>query len=68
MKKEVEIILESDGVKIEDGGMAHYIDVDLDKGFNGMFARIHSWDEKGKHVDFTKFLNKKVRLTIEVIE
>ena len=38
---------------------------DLD---NGLFFRICSWCEKKKHIDFKKFVGKKVRLTLEVVE
>ena len=35
---------------------------------NGMFATIQSWDEDTEHADMQKFIGKKVRVTIEILE
>jgi len=35
---------------------------------NGMFVRLHSWSTKKEHSELEAFLDKKVRVTIEVIE
>lgn len=35
---------------------------------DGMYVKICSWDESRKHLEFEKFINRKVRITIETID
>jgi hypothetical protein len=35
---------------------------------NGMYVTICSWDENKQHEEYKKFLNRKVRVTIETID
>lgn len=60
---------------IDDGGQARICRLD---GENGLFVRVQSWDESAEdelgedanrgHVELRRFENKKVRITIEVVE
>lgn len=34
----------------------------------GMYVRLHSWDDSGDHVDMMRFKNRKVKVTVEVVE
>lgn len=53
----------------EDGKMACicsvYSEPDSD---NGMFVRVQSYDFKCEHMEITPFLNRKVRITVEVLD
>lgn len=64
---EYEIVLEN----TEDGGdalIAESIEFpnNLPEG-SGMFLTLTSYDETKKHKDFISLLNKKVKITIEII-
>ncbi len=58
---------------VEDGGQAvicdrlNFITQNSDDE-NGMSVTIQSWDEDTIHTDLNLLLNKKVRITIEVID
>ena len=39
-----------------------------DDPVNGMYVKICSYDETKKHGEFEKFINRKVRVTIETID
>jgi hypothetical protein len=34
----------------------------------GMFVRLQSWSDSGIHVDLERFVNRKVRVTVETID
>jgi hypothetical protein len=66
----------ADDITKEDGGAAIIVTLADDQEF-GIFVRIQSWDENAwngaipledVHEDIKKILNKKVRVTIEVLE
>lgn len=44
------------------------IDTEHSNDENGMFIRIQSWDLSKKHIDLNNLLNKRVRITIEVLD
>ena len=53
----------------EDGGMFHSFSAMVDPfEDNGIYVRFCSWDENGKHEEFNKFINRKVKITIETID
>lgn len=68
IKKSFEGIL--DQATYEDGRKAliyelSYINPNMD---DTMFVRVQSWDETTQHLQINQFANKKVRITIEVID
>lgn len=67
MKKIVEFKLTQDSVEIEDTGQALIFQPESDED-NAMFIRLQSWDDTRKHEEFNQFVDKNVRVTIEVIE
>lgn len=59
--------------RIEDGGYALIgesfpINTEHSDDENGMFLTIQSWDEYTKHIDFNLIKDKKIKITIEVID
>lgn len=60
--------------KVEDGGQAQIAEIggesdDYADGESGMFVRIQSWCEGGKHhPEMDAIRGKRVRVTIEVVE
>ncbi len=70
------IIFQTEGtleVSKEDGDCAMIaenlpIDTENSDDDTGMFVKIQSWDESGKHTDMEKLVGKKVRVTIEIIK
>jgi hypothetical protein len=60
---------------VDDGGQARICRLD---GEDGLFVRVQSWDESAEdeigedanrgHEEIRRFENKKVRITIEVLE
>lgn len=64
--------IKPDEIETEDGGQAKIITVaplkpDYDDE-SGMFVRIQSWDESTKHEQFSRFVGRKVLITIETID
>jgi ribulose bisphosphate carboxylase small subunit len=57
-----------DGFDSEDGGKAliHHVNSGDDEE-NGLFVRLHSWDESRKHEVFSSLVGKKVRVTVEEV-
>lgn len=53
-------------VETEDGGMSK--NWELSDEDRLMFVRLHSYDDTGKHEMFNALLNKRVRVTVEIIE
>lgn len=65
----IETVMEEQFVEIEDGGYAKIFTAAKEPDEeNGMFVRIQSWDEYLDHVDFDKFVGKKIKITIETVE
>ena len=58
------------GIKTEDSGQAMimYSPVELSEVDSSFFVRLHSWDDKGKHRFFKKFMGRKVKVTIETVD
>jgi len=55
-------------IHTEDGGQAMILEIcPNDAVQNGEFVRLQSWDSNLKHQVATKFVGKKVRVTIETI-
>jgi hypothetical protein len=59
--------------RVEDGGCALIgesfpINTAHSDDENGMFLTIQSWDEDSTHVDFNLIKDKKIKITIEVID
>jgi hypothetical protein len=79
-KKTKIIIIDTDyslrGYRTEDSGYAQIMDIvpDIDNmecpddNDNGLFVRLQSWDETKQHIDFNKFIGKKIKVTIETID
>lgn len=68
MKWELITEMSKDLIDSEDGGEALIFHASPDDEDTGMFVKIQSWDESTAHVDFNKFVDKKVRITIETID
>lgn len=56
-------------VETEDSGMSKIFHAGCEDYHddNGMFVRIQSWDENKKHPQLSKFIGKRVRITIQEI-
>lgn len=56
-------------METEDGGnfKCFIVAKDFEKE-DGMYVKICSWDESKKHLEFEKFINRKVKITIETID
>lgn len=53
----------------EDGGQYHAFNISQDdEEENGIYVKFCSWDDKCKHLDHDKFINRKVKITIETID
>ena len=63
----IETTLRGDEIENEDGGQSKMFNASPDDGDNGFFVQLRSWDDKKEHIDFNKFINKKIRITIETI-
>jgi len=56
-------------METEDGGNFKCFRVQKDfETEDGMYVKICSWDESKKHLELEKFINRKVRITIETID
>jgi uncharacterized protein (DUF433 family) len=68
IKKVFEGVLHIESV--EDGGQARVAMLNKTElsDHETMFVRVQSWDESCDHPDFKRFEDKKVRVTVEVIE
>ena len=68
----IQSVFNSKEVDIEDGGCAKIITLtNENEDIDGLFLRVHSWidnPEIDKHIDFDKFLDRKVKITIETID
>ena len=54
-------------VSSEDSGCALIYEFSNDDE-SGVWAKVTSWDESKKHIDFNKLLGRKVRVTIETLD
>ena len=70
MKKIVENVIAPEDVISEDGGAYSdfTLDIDGEDHESGMYVKVCSWDESKIHYDLRSLINKKVRVTIEVID
>ena len=55
-------------IEREDGGQAVIITLDSGSTRNGMFVRLQSWDETKEHAALQPFLDKRLRVTVEVLD
>lgn len=68
MKLEMHFTMNAQDVKKEDGGAALIFSNSFDSNSDkGMFVRIQSWDETDIHEDMNKFIGKKCKLTLEIL-
>jgi hypothetical protein len=74
MKKEklthiIEAELPHKYMENEDGGQFKGFNVSKVEGEeNGIYVKICSWDDDMEHSEFEKFINRKVKITIETID
>lgn len=58
--------------ELEDGGQAWIAHIDEKDARwvnqNGLFVRVHSWDENKIHENAKTISNKMIRVTIDVVE
>lgn len=66
MKFSIEQIITD--IKTEDSGYSKYAYVDDDKLDGCFFIKIHSWDLSKKHPLFSSLIDKKIRVTVEVLD
>jgi len=54
-------------VSVQDGGQAQIVEF---AGSNevGLFVRLQSWDPDRQHADMALMMNKRVRVTVEILE
>ncbi len=67
---EVEADYNSDYHDEEDGGRAQIYNVfdPNDDDDDGMFIRIQTWADSGKHPEMDKLVGKRIRVTVEIID
>ena len=69
LKHVIEEVLDAKYMDNEDGGQFHSFSVNNNPDEeNGIYVRLCSWDENGNHEEFNKFINRKVKITIETID
>lgn len=56
--------VEPSDVKVEDSGQAKITEFS-NADATGIFVRVQSWAENGKHPDFDQMVGTRVRITIE---
>lgn len=56
-------------LEFEDGNnfVAYRISDNTEKD-DGIYVKMCSWDETKNHLDFKKFVNKKIKVTIETLD
>ncbi len=54
-------------VEAEDGGQAQIAEF-ATTSETGLFVRVQSWDDQRKHAEMAQLLNKRVRVTVEVLD
>ena len=67
MKFSIEQKIDKLDVGIEDRGAFRHVLISEDDD-NGMFFDFKSWNDNGEHLEFDKFIGRKVRITIETID
>lgn len=56
-------------METEDGGQFGCFNVSQDDDIeNGIYVKFCSWDDTCKHDDFSQFIGRKVKITIETID
>lgn len=67
---DVKVDYDSTCLDVEDSGCAQiYSVVDLnDCEGDGMFVKIQSWSDDGKHPEMDKLVGKRIRVTVEIID
>lgn len=54
-------------VDTQDGGQAQIVEFTCDKEV-GVFVRVQSWDPDKEHPNIKLMMNKRVRVTVEILE
>jgi hypothetical protein len=54
-------------VEVQDGGQAQLVEF-ANTSETGLFVRLQSWDDQREHTEMALLLNKRVRVTVEVLE
>ncbi len=67
MKFSIEQKLDKLDVGIEDGGAYRHVLISEDTE-DGLFFDFKSWSNNREHLEFDKFIGRKVRITIETID
>jgi hypothetical protein len=77
MKAVFEQVMFAEEVDVEDNGCARIFEVgdltadsetEASNQNDGLFVRIQSWSDNAIHTDFDKFVDKRIRVTIETID
>jgi len=70
MVRQAEATVQRRDVSFEDGGRAAIMEVELTGGAGDLeeFVRIQSWHEFGRHPLVEQLADRRVRITIEVID
>lgn len=72
MEKQKHIIeaeLKPNEMETEDGGQFGFFQVSQnDEEENGIYVRFCSWDDTCKHEEFSQYIGRKVKITIETID
>ncbi len=68
-KIELDVVLDRKELDIEDGGQFKAFQIIHNpETENGIYVKFCSWDENKEHKDFNNFINKRVKITIEVVK
>lgn len=54
-------------VEVQDGGQAQLVEF-ANPIETGLFVRVQSWDDQREHAEMAQLLNKRVRVTVEVLD
>lgn len=67
---EVEADHDSEYLDVEDSGCAQIYNLfdPADGEDEGLFVKIQSWSDSGKHPDMDKLKGKRIRVTVEIID
>ena len=55
-------------VDVQDGGQAQIVEFFSHDMGEGLFVRLQSWDPDGLHSEMALMMNKRVRVTVEILE
>jgi hypothetical protein len=54
-------------VEVQDGGQAQLVEF-ANTSETGLFVRLQSWDDQRQHAEISHLLNRRVRVTVEVLD